>query len=192
MLEGRVLTDMTDPDLVPPEERYAYLDVRTEFEFDEGYAALAPGVKLAVNIPIIKAKPYFNSETNSRDYRQSPNKDFVKMVEKKYPDKDTKIMITCSDGSKRTIMALMALDEAGYTNLVGMRGGYFKWTKFYDNKMRRRKYDNYQEVYTADGDGCGIHGTGAGFANLNKEEGLPEYDAVEWIDYQEAMEEVAA
>ena len=76
--------------------------------------------------------------------------------------------------------------DEGWKNVNGT------WTKFYDNKMRRRKYDNYQEVYTADGDGCGIHGTGAGFANLNKEEGLPEYDAVEWIDYAEAMEEVAA
>ena len=56
--------------------------------------------------------------------------------------------IGCSDGKAYSIDALTALDEAGYTNIVGIRGGYYAWTKVFDNSLRRRRGDNYTEVRT--------------------------------------------
>ena len=54
----------------------------------------------------------------------SINENFVKAVEAAVPDKATKLIIVCSDGRVRTLSALRALDDAGYTAIVGMRGGY--------------------------------------------------------------------
>lgn len=33
--------------------------------------------------------------------------------------------------------ALMALDEAGYTNLAGLKGGYYAWFGVFDHKLNR-------------------------------------------------------
>jgi hypothetical protein len=54
--------------------------------------------------------------------------------------------IGCSDGSTYSMDALVALDDAGYTNLVGLKGGYYRWTKTFDNNLRRRRGDGYTEV----------------------------------------------
>jgi hypothetical protein len=43
-------------------------------------------------------------------------------VEKRFPDKETYLIIGCSDGLTYSIDALEMLDEAGYYNLVGLRG----------------------------------------------------------------------
>ena len=37
--------------------------------------------------------------------------------------------MACSDGRVRAIAALDALDEMGYTNIVGLRGGANLWTR---------------------------------------------------------------
>lgn len=51
-------------------------------------------------------------------------------IEKKFPDKEnTKLLIGCSNGRKYSMDALMALDEAGYVNLVGLKGGYYAWNR---------------------------------------------------------------
>lgn len=51
-------------------------------------------------------------------------------VEKRFPNKETaKLLVSCADGRQYSIDALEALDEAGYTNLVGLRGGYYGWFK---------------------------------------------------------------
>lgn len=51
-------------------------------------------------------------------------------MEKRFPDKDeAKILIGCSNGRKYSMDALMALDEAGYTNIVGLKGGYYAWNR---------------------------------------------------------------
>ena len=73
-------------------------------------------------------------------------------------------MIACSNGQAYTLEALQALDEAGYVNLTGLRGGYYAWFRVFDNKLNRRRGDGYTETYQHDGDSCGIHSTGAGFA----------------------------
>ncbi len=43
-------------------------------------------------------------------------------VQKKIPNKDTPIIVGCSNGTTYSIDALELLDEAGYTNLVGLKG----------------------------------------------------------------------
>ena len=43
-------------------------------------------------------------------------------MEKRFPDKETPLLVACSDGTTYALDALEALDEAGYTNLVGLKG----------------------------------------------------------------------
>lgn len=88
-------------------------------------------------------------------------------VEKRFPNKDTPIVIGCSTGTKYSLDALEALDEAGYTNLAGLKGGYYAWFRVFDNKLNRRVFGEYQENYTHDGDSTGIHGSGAGFDRVD-------------------------
>ena len=45
-------------------------------------------------------------------------------VKKRFPDTETRLLIGCSDGKKYSIDALQALDEEGYTNMVGLRVSY--------------------------------------------------------------------
>ncbi len=72
-------------------------------------------VRTSVNIPIVNSeKKWITEGTEKRKtFVKSPNKDFVKMMEKKYPQKNTPLLIGCSDGKSYSIDALMALDEAG-------------------------------------------------------------------------------
>ena len=156
---------------------YKWLDVRSAPEHDEEHPTLS------VNIPIINAKRRFNSETKQREYIQTVNEDFIAQVEKKFPDKETKLIIGCSDGRLRSINALEALDEAGYTNIVGAKGGANGFMTLYDSKWRRRKGDGFTEAYEHDGDGCGIHGTGAGFQMSDNIVRPDQYDPTEWLDY---------
>lgn len=44
-------------------------------------------------------------------------------------------VITCSDGRVRTLSALQALDEAGYTHIVGMSGGYNRFSQVFDSEL---------------------------------------------------------
>ena len=43
-------------------------------------------------------------------------------IEKRFPDKDAGLVVGCSDGRTYSIDALELLDEAGYWNLVGLKG----------------------------------------------------------------------
>eukprot|EP00746_Dinoflagellata_sp_MGD_P007650 gnl/MRDRNA2_/MRDRNA2_115179_c0_seq1.p1 gnl/MRDRNA2_/MRDRNA2_115179_c0~~gnl/MRDRNA2_/MRDRNA2_115179_c0_seq1.p1 ORF type:complete len:345 (+),score=83.18 gnl/MRDRNA2_/MRDRNA2_115179_c0_seq1:79-1113(+) len=163
---------------------YTWLDVRTPIEYGEGSV---PG---AVNIPIVTGSRRFDSETNTRLFKkenQQPNVDFIKEVEKKFPDKSAKLLIACSDARQRAISALEALDEAGYTNIVGVKGGYMKFHLLYDAKMNRRRKDGFVEDYMGKGDAGGIHGTGAGTGAWEAAGGfsgdpMPVKDINDWID----------
>jgi len=42
-------------------------------------------------------------------------------IKKRFPDKDSKILIGCSNGKKYSMDALVAMDEEGYTHIVGLR-----------------------------------------------------------------------
>jgi len=44
-------------------------------------------------------------------------------VKKRFPDPESKLLIGCSDGRAYSMDALMALDEEGYTNIVGLKVG---------------------------------------------------------------------
>ena len=50
---------------------------------------------------------------------------------------------------------MQLLDEAGYTNIVGVKGGFNKYYSTFDAKNRRRVVDIMESVYTADGDAAG-------------------------------------
>jgi len=47
------------------------------------------------------------------------------------------------------------------------QGGYNAWYNTFDNKLKRRVYGEYAEAYKHDGDSCGIHASGAGFARVD-------------------------
>ena len=57
---------------------------------------------------------------------------------------------------------MQLLDEAGYTNIVGVKGGFNKYYSTFDAKNRRRVVDIMESVYTADGDAAGARRRGSG------------------------------
>mmetsp|Transcript_28821 Transcript_28821/g.62626 ORF Transcript_28821/g.62626 Transcript_28821/m.62626 type:complete len:210 (+) Transcript_28821:1-630(+) len=146
------------------DQGWTYLDVRPTLEIEE-----VGKYRGAVSIPIKNMEKKFNTETREKEYIKTPNDKFVEMVQKKFPDTQAKLMIGCSDGTAYSMDALIALDEAGYENLVGMKGGYYRWFRTFDNNLRRRRGDGYTEDHMAEGgDSCGIHSSGAGFERVDK------------------------
>lgn len=141
---------------------YTYLDVRPQLEYEE-----AGRVKGSVNIPIKFSKRVYDPVDRKKAIVKEDNPEFVTMVKNRFPDKETKLLIGCSDGKAYSMDALMALDEEGYTNIVGLRGGYYAWFRVFDNKLGRRVTGEYAETYTHDGDSAGIHSSGAGFARVD-------------------------
>ena len=99
----------------PPEaKRYlddnpdaVYLDVRTEPEFANGHP---PG---AINIPVALPGP---------GGQMMPNPDFLAVVSKVIP-KDRAIVCGCQVGG-RSQMAANLLEQAGYSELTNMPGGF--------------------------------------------------------------------
>ena len=161
---------------------YTFLDVRSDPELNV-HAVIRTGV----HVPIINAKKLFRD--GKVDYDQTVNREFVNQVKTKGLTADSKIIVCCSDGRQRAIMALMALDDAGFTNIVGMKGGVNMWTRIFDSKMVRRLQAEAKEVYSHEGDGCGIHGSGANFAKVDSVlfDLGPVQDEIDWIDWQEEM-----
>merc|ERR1719217_462603 len=106
---------------------YVYLDVRPELEIGE-----VGRFKGSVNVPKMNMVKKYNAEKGEKEYVKSPNDKFVEMVKRKFPDPETFMMIGCSDGTSYTMDSLIALDEAGYFNIVGMKGGYYAWTRVFD------------------------------------------------------------
>jgi len=142
---------------------YTYVDVRPALECQE--VGKCP---LAVNIPLMNSQWKWNSESRKKELVKEDNEKFIEMFMKRFPKKDTKLLIGCSDGTSYCLDALDELDAEGYENLVGLKGGYYAWFRKFDNKLKRRRHDGYTENFTHDGDGCGIHGTGAGFERMDK------------------------
>lgn len=142
---------------------YRFLDVRPEIELD------ATGkVKGCINVPFMNAKYRFDTEKREKvlEKTEIPEEEFIAAVEKRIPDKSTPILVCCSDGTAYSMDALGALDDAGYETLVGLKGGFYAWYRVWDANLRRRRGDGYQETYIHDGDSCGIHASGAGFAQM--------------------------
>lgn len=104
-----------------------------------------------------------------------------------YAEANAKIIVSCSDGRNRAIQALEALDEAGYVNIVGLRGGYNMWNRTWDAKMRRRNLPgDFKEEYQHGADGCGVHATGATFQNQDAFQYADWKDDTEWINWASA------
>jgi rhodanese-related sulfurtransferase len=85
-----------------------YLDVRTEGEFEAGHPAGAR------NVPLV----FFDAATR----RPVPNPDFVAVVERTLP-RTTKLVVGCQVGG-RSERACQLLAEAGYADLINVRGGF--------------------------------------------------------------------
>lgn len=159
---------------------YKWLDVRSKPEYEE------ERVVGSINIPIINATKKFNPETKDRELKQGKkNETFMAEVEKKFKDKEALILIGCSDGRNRAIQALQMLDEAGYKNIVGIKGGFNKYYDTFDAAGRRRVVDIMASVYTADGDAAGIHDSGAHFDRMDAPPIVIRKDTVEWVNYVE-------
>lgn len=142
---------------------YTYLDVRPALELD------AVGkFKGCVNIPVVNATWKWDAEQGKKVAEKEDNLDFIAQIEKRFPDKDAGLVVGCSDGRTYSIDALELLDEAGYWNLVGLKGGFNSWFRVFDNKGNRRRTGEYAEEYSHDGDSCGIHSSGAGFDKVDK------------------------
>lgn len=45
------------------------------------------------------------------------------------------------------LQSLIALDGAGYTDIVGVRMGYNGWINKFTNKLQRRRSDGYRAPY---------------------------------------------
>ena len=88
------------------DEGYAYLDVRSIPEFDEGHA---PG---AYNIPLLHATPS----------GMRPNGDFMSVVAAVFP-KESKLVVGCRSGN-RSLRAAEALLAAGFEDVVDQRAGH--------------------------------------------------------------------
>jgi rhodanese-related sulfurtransferase len=84
-----------------------YLDVRTENEFAQGHATGA------LNVPVVFIKGPGNMQLND---------DFEAVVEKVIP-KNAKLVVGCQAGG-RSQRACDILEEAGYTDLTNVVGGF--------------------------------------------------------------------
>ena len=87
-------------------EGWAYLDVRSIPEFEEGHPTGA------ANVPLL----------HFQGGRMAPNPDFQRVVEANFP-KDTKLVVGCKAGG-RSLQAATLMEASGYTNVVDMRGGF--------------------------------------------------------------------
>jgi len=86
---------------------HVYLDVRTVPEFDAGHV---PGAK---NIPVLE---------HDGNGRMALNPRFVEVVAANFST-ETKLIIGCQKGG-RSMKAAQLLQEAGFTSIVDMRGGF--------------------------------------------------------------------
>ena len=90
----------TNPDSV-------YVDVRTEEEFAQGHP------EGAINIPVVFLKPGMPPQANDS---------FLAVAQKVFPQ-DKKLVVGCMAGG-RSQRACEILEQAGYTDLINVRGGF--------------------------------------------------------------------
>jgi rhodanese-related sulfurtransferase len=86
---------------------YVYLDVRSTPEFAAGHV---PGAR---NIPLLEP---------DASGRMAPNPRFLEVVEKNF-GKDARLITGCMKGG-RSMKAAELLQQAGFSNVVDMRGGF--------------------------------------------------------------------
>ena len=96
--------------LIAEDATHEYLDVRSEGEYAAGHPPKS------INIPVMFMGPG----------GMTPNPDFVKQVEAKFPDKSIALCVGCQSG-KRSAIAADQLEKAGYNALVNVEGGFSVW-----------------------------------------------------------------
>jgi rhodanese-related sulfurtransferase len=106
IMEVKRISPQETKALLDSGQGYIYLDVRTIPEFDAGHV---PGAK---NIPFLEPGPM----------GMAANPHFVEVVDKHFP-KDAKLICGCQKGH-RSLRAAQALQGAGFTSVVDMRGGF--------------------------------------------------------------------
>lgn len=95
-------------ELLDSGEDYIYLDVRSEFEFQQGRP------QNAINIPI--------QQLNESMQMLEANPEFVEDVEANFP-KDANLLIGCASGH-RSHVACEILAQRGYRSLANIDGGF--------------------------------------------------------------------
>lgn len=88
-------------------EGYVLVDVRTAAEFAAGHPTGA------YNIPFL----------HQQTYGRVANPDFAKVVQAVFPDKNTKLVLSCASGG-RSARAATELAKLGYGALRDLRGGF--------------------------------------------------------------------
>jgi len=168
---------------------YDVLDVRSdaEIEFVGNFPTARKNKEVGDRfhcIPLINAVRKYDAEVGAKVYVQSKNESFKEQVEKTFPDKEAKIIVSCSDSRDRAIQALELLDEMGYVNIVGLKGGYNMWNRQWDQNMRRRNLPgNFKEEFGHKAEGMGVHGTGASFQNQDAFQYADWRDSTKWMDW---------
>jgi rhodanese-related sulfurtransferase len=84
-----------------------YVDVRTEEEFAQGHPTGA------INLPVVFLKPAAAPQ---------PNPSFLDVAQKVLPQ-NKKLVVGCMAGG-RSQRACEILEQAGYTDLINVRGGF--------------------------------------------------------------------
>ena len=167
---------------------YQFLDVRSKPEYEY---RISP----SVHVPLINAVFRFDSVQKRKIPVQTANVDFVADVARSVPDKATKLIVMCSDGRTRTLSALQALDEAGYTSIVGMRDGYNGFSRVFDGKFWRRVApDAMREVDARDfpDQSTGIFGTGASYDRVDSVPWVEVKDPETWVVWADECAKLAA
>jgi len=137
LLPDQVLPMMESKDLI-------LLDVREEDDFEDVHIDGAVNVPLYTELKDMDFKSIMKRivyATNGMKGSQL-NKDFVQEVQKKIPNKDAMIGVTCGSGgtveasstagllgkkSRSLISMYMLMAEAGYTNVFHVSGGMREW-----------------------------------------------------------------
>ena len=95
-------------ELLDSEQGYVYVDVRSEFEFDQGHPANS------TNIPI--------KQLNQEMRVLEDNPDFLQVFAANFPT-DAKLIIGCAVGP-RSMAACGILAQQGYQDLSNVDGGF--------------------------------------------------------------------
>lgn len=162
---------------------YQILDVRSDYErSDRGR------IFFSKHVPLFDLTSRWDSEAKAKVNKQDPNRKFMDQVKALFPNpEEDKIVVMCSDGRQRSIQVLMMLDDEGYVNLAGLKGGFNMWDATFDPKVRRRNVGIAKEVFNHGAESCGIHASGAGFQMVDKIESVDRRDYVDWDDYEEVV-----
>lgn len=144
-----------------------------------------------MHIPLITGPYKWNSELQKKAYEQTLNTEFINQVHARFPDKNQKLIVMCSDGTNRALQVLELLYDDGYENIVGLRGGYNNWDRAFDPKGGRRNVGEATEVFDhvdTEGNtiaGAGIHASGAGFEMMDSVlfDLPPVEDSTVWLEW---------